>query len=154
MTLTFETEDDYEGTTSYMFGRDHFYDGPCGRRYEPEVHAANLELPIIYRPDLPEHDIDAMYSPDYKAIYVRPGLSTAVERCAIAHEIVHFEHGDEGDDRAQEDRADRISARRLVRPSDVYDALELTDDMARVAIELEVTEKVMTIFLREFAQRG
>jgi Zn-dependent peptidase ImmA (M78 family) len=154
MTLTYATEEDYEGTTSYMFGRDHFYDGPCGRRYDPYVHAENLGLPIIYRTDLPGHDIDAMYTPDHKAIYVRPNLAASVERCAIAHEIVHHEHGDEGEDRKQEDRADRISARRLVRPSDVYDALEFTDDMGRVALELEVTEKVMTIFLREFAGRG
>ncbi|QJU54384.1 ImmA/IrrE family metallo-endopeptidase [Herbiconiux sp. KACC 21604] len=153
MTLTFETEEDYEGTTAYMFGRDSYYDGPCARRYDPYVHAEDLGLPIIYR-ELPRDDIDACYSEEHHAIFVRPNLHGIVERCAIAHEIVHFEHGDVGDDRKQEDRADRISARRLVRPRDVYDSLEFTNDMERVALEIEVTEKVMAIFIREFANRA
>lgn len=153
MTMTFEADEEYAGTTSYMFGRDHFYDGPCGRDYDPYTHARNLHIPVIYR-SLPREDIDACWSEEHQAIFVRPNLHGIVERCAIAHEIVHAEYGDVGQDKHQEDRADRISARRLVRPSSVYEALELTDDLERVALEIRVTEKVMTIFLREFANRG
>lgn len=140
-------------STAYMFGRDSYYDGPCAFSYDPWAHASDLGLPIVYRADLPDAEMCAAYSEMHRAIFVRPGLHAAVERCAIAHEIVHFENADVGQDRAQERRADRVAARRLIMPRQVYDLAELSDDAARMAIELEVTEHIMTVFLREYGQR-
>jgi hypothetical protein len=142
-----------EGTSAYMFGRDSYYDGPCARSYDPWEHATDLGLRIVYRNDLPDPDMVACYSEMHRAIFARPDLHRAVERCAIAHEIVHHENADVGQDRTQERRADRIAARRLIKPSQVYDLAELTDDAAKVALDLEVTEHIMTVFLREYGGR-
>ncbi|WP_460795984.1 hypothetical protein [Microbacterium sp. GXF0217] len=93
-------------TTAYMFGIVDFQNGPCAMDYDPWVHAEILDLPIIFRDDLPDDEMVACYSPDHEAVFVRPNLHGVVERCAIAHEIVHFEHGDIGANDIQEERAD------------------------------------------------
>lgn len=150
MTLQLPVDQQFDDSTAYMFGRDSFYDGPCARSYDPWEHAGDLGLPIVYRGDLPDKRMVACYSEMHQAIFVRPDLHSAVERCAIAHEIVHHENADVGQDRAQERRADRMAARRLIRPSAVYNLAELTEDAARIAYQLDVTEHIMTVFLREF----
>lgn len=136
-------------STAYMYGRDSYYDGPCAAAYDPMVHAEDLGLPVIYRDDLPESDMVACYSAEHSAIFVRPNLRDAVERCAIAHEIVHHEHRDSGRVKRQEDRADRVAARRLVRPSDLEQLGAVTDDIGRAALELGVTERIMRAYVAQ-----
>ena len=94
----------------------------------------------------------ACYSPDHEAVFVRPNLHGVVERCAIAHEIVHFEHGDFGANDIQEERADRIAARRLLRPSRLDEFAGVTEDPGVVALELGVTEKIMRTYMRMIRQ--
>lgn len=134
------------GSTAYMYGATHFVDGPCARDYDPWEHAEALDLPVIFRDDLPEPDMVACYSHAHGAVFVRSNLHSAVERCAIAHEIVHFEHGDIGTNDLQEERADRIAARRLIRPWRLDELAE--NDPGVVALELNVTEKIMRVYMR------
>lgn len=135
-----------------MYGASRFDDGPDLRDYDPWEHAAMLGIPIVFRDDLPQADMVACYSHQHRAIFVRPGLHGAVERCAIAHEIVHFEHADVGSDVLQEDRADRIAARRLIRPRRLRALEGVTEDPAVVALELGVTERVMRTHMRMLRQ--
>jgi hypothetical protein len=137
-------------TTAYMFGIGNFTDGPCARDYDPWEHAELLDLPVVFRDDLPDDDMVACYSHAHEAVFVRTGLLAAVERCAIAHEIVHFEHGDIGTDDLQEERADRIAAQRLIRPRRLEQLAET--DPAVVALELQVTEKIMRVYMRMLRQ--
>ncbi len=137
-----------------LYGVGGFEDNPHARDYDPWEHARMLGIPIVYRTDLPEAQMVACYSEEHSAIFVRPGLHGAVERCAIAHEIVHFEHGDVGTDELQEKRADRIAARRLIRPRRLKELSGVTDDPAVVALELDVTEKLMRTHLRVLRQSG
>jgi len=130
-----------------MFGVDGSGDSACVADYDPWTHAEILDLPIVFRDDLPD-DAVAAYSSDHQAIFVRSNLHAAVERCALAHEIVHFEHDDVGRDDLQEERADRIAARRLIRPSRLEEFHGITDDPAVVALELNVTEKIMRAWMR------
>jgi len=139
-----------ETTTAYMYGLAHFEDGPCARDYDPWEHAELLDLPIVFRDDLPDPDVVACYSHDHEAVFVRPGLHGAVERCALAHEIVHFEHGDVGTNDLQEERADRTAARRLIRPTRLETLAEA--DPGVVALELNVTEKIMRTYMRMIRQ--
>lgn len=134
-----------------MFGVGGVDDGPEVRDYDPWEHAASLGLPVIVRRDLPPGMV-ACYSHDHRAVFVRPGLHGAVERCAIAHEIVHFEHGDVGTSALQEERADRIASQRLIRPRRLEELAAVTEDPAVVALELHVTEKVMGVHLRLLGQ--
>ena len=146
MLVDFAFTDD-PGSTSYMYGAGSWYDGPCARDYDPYQHAAALDLPIVYR-ELPDEKMVAAYSAQHRAIFVRPNLHGAVERCAVAHEIVHHEHGDVGHVPAHEQRADRIAARRLIRPRRLRDADNGSGDPAAMALELNVTERIMTTYLR------
>ncbi|MGO4488198.1 ImmA/IrrE family metallo-endopeptidase [Microbacterium sp. 2RAF4] len=150
---------EYEGhieapmsSTAFMFGVNGFEDGPCAYDYDPWVHAEILDLPIVFRDDLPDVDMVACYSQEHEAVFVRTNLHAATERCAIAHEIVHFEHQDVGTDDLQEERADRIAARRLVRPRRIEELSGVTDDPAVVALELNVTEKIMRVYMRLIRQ--
>lgn len=138
--------------SSAMYGVGRFDDGADMRDYDPWEHAAVLGIPIVFRDDLPDPDMVACYSEEHAAIFVRPHLHGAVERCAIAHEIVHFEHGDVGSDDLQEERADRIAARRLLRPRRLDQLAAVTDDPAVVALELHVTERVMRTHMRMLRQ--
>lgn len=131
-----------------MYGVDSFRDEPGLSDYDPCVHAAMLGIPIVFRDDLPDPAMVACYSDEHVAIFVRPHLHSAVERCAIAHEIVHFEHGDVGASDRQEARADRIAARRLIRPARLRELSGITEDPAVMALELGVTERVMGTHLR------
>jgi hypothetical protein len=137
-----------------MYGVDTFDDVPWAGDYDPWEHAALLGIPIVFRDDLPDPAMVACYAHEHRAVFVRTGLLGTVERCAVAHEIVHFEHGDVGADLAQEERADRISARRLIRPRRIRELSRLTEDPAVMALELGVTERVMRTHLRMLRQSG
>lgn len=130
-----------------MFGVASFEDTPYWRDYDPYEHAESLGAPVVFNSTLP-HPLVAAYSRRRGAIFVRPGLIHAVERCAVAHELVHWEYGDVGTTRTQEDRADRISTRRLVRSSRLRQAARTTPDLGMIALELQVTEKVMRLYAR------
>ncbi|MDY0830768.1 hypothetical protein SK224_16655 [Microbacterium sp. BG28] len=131
-----------------MYGVDGYTDGPCVSDYDPWAHAEMLDLPIVFRDDLPDPDAVACFSVDHDAIFVRTNLHAAVERCALAHEVVHFEHGDVGTNDFQEQRADRIAAQRLIRPRRIEEFWGITDDPAMIALELNVTEKIMRTWMR------
>lgn len=131
-----------------MYGVDGYVDGPCVSDYDPWAHADMLDLPIVFRDDLPDPNAVACYSAEHQAVFVRTNLHTAVERCALAHEIVHFEHNDVGTDDLQEERADRIAAQRLIRISRLDQFHGITEDAAVVALELNVTEKIMRTWMR------
>lgn len=145
---TFDTAGFTGSRIGYMFGVGGFDDSPCAYDYDPWEHADMLDVPIVFRDDLPNDEMMAAFSTEHQAIFVRPNLHAAVERCGLTHEIVHFEHNDIGTTDFQELRADRITARRLVRPSRLERLYGTTEDPAVVALELNVTEKVMRTYMR------
>lgn len=134
-------------TTAYMFGVDHFYDSPCAMDYDPYVHAQMIGASLVSNMTLPR-DMPAAYSHEMDLIFFRGDQLDDEERCNITHEIVHFEHKDDGNARFQEDRAERTTALRLIRPSRLSEIMAYTDDHAEAARELRVTEKVMRCYLR------
>jgi len=134
-------------TTGYMFGVDHFYDGPCASDYNPWEHAELLGAEIVSNMTLPD-DMPAAYSHQLDVIFFRAGLPEDVEHTAITHELVHFEHKDDGKHASQEVRADRTTALRLIRPSRLAEELEEHGDIAEAARNMKVTEKIMRLYLR------
>lgn len=134
-------------TREPMYGVDGLIDDAYVIDYDPWAHADRLEIPVVAREHLPTPQMVACYSARQGAIFIRPHLHGAVERCALAHEIVHFEHRDIGTTRRQEDRADRFAARRLVRPSVIERLARETTDMGVWALELSVTERIMRAYL-------
>lgn len=116
--------------------------------YDPWVHADRLDVPVVTNDTLPNPRMVAAYSRKFNAIFVRSGLHGAVERCGVAHEIVHYEYRDVGTTPTQERRADRIAASRLIRPSRAREVFALYQDLAEVARELGVTERIMKNWIR------
>lgn len=130
-----------------MYGADSLRDTPCATDYDPWEHAVRLGAEIIANPSLPGPMV-AAYSSRRHVIFVRPNMPYAVERCGVAHEIVHWENRDFGVTNSQEDRANRTSALRLIRPSRLAEVASLTSDIGVMALELQVTEKVMRLYAR------
>lgn len=130
-----------------MFGVDCADDAPEARDYDPWEHADRVGARIVANPTLPARMV-AAYSNRRRVIFVRPNMPYAVERCAVAHELVHWEHGDVGTSRRQEERADRISTLRLIRPRRLEEAASVTSDIGVMALDLQVTEKVMRLYAR------
>lgn len=135
------------GEREFMFGIDSFHDGVCAIDYDPWLHAEMLDAKVVCNSTLPGVMV-AAYSARRHVIFVRPNMPTAVERCALAHELVHFEHRDRGTTNSQEDRANRISTLRLIRPRRLRECARSSEDIGAMAIELGVTEKVMRLYAR------
>jgi hypothetical protein len=133
-------------TRARMFGADGFIDSPCWRDYDPWDHAESVGAAVVYREELPRPEMVACYSSRYDAIFIRSDAQGVIERCALTHELVHFEHKDVGTTKIQEDRADRLTAMRLIRPSRVEQIA--SDDPGEIGLELRVTEKVMRTYAR------
>lgn len=122
-----------------------------GSWYDPWQHAEQLGIPVVYRTDFRSAETNGCYDDEYRAIFMRTGLTHTVERCTLAHEIVHAEHRDIGHLQIQEDRADRIAAERLISLREIRDAQELNPDLGAIAIDLDVTEHMMNVFIRNYA---
>lgn len=130
-----------------MYGVCGFHDAAHLADYDPWEHAELLEAPIVSNMTLPR-DIVAAYSHQMHTIFFQPGLPEDVERCAIAHELVHFENRDRGKSAREEARANRISTMRLVRPSRIAELHLDHGDLRGIARGLTVTEDVMRLYAR------
>lgn len=115
--------------------------------YDPHTHAAALRLRVDYGDPGPGRN--GLYTQG--RIILRPGLTRRVERCVLAHEIVHAEY----DDRPtpdpvwhakREHRADRIAAHRLIHPNDLAQASRTTTDPGRLALDLDVTAWILQAY--------
>lgn len=81
-----------------------------------------------------------------------PGLPKRVERCVVAHEIVHAEYGDQPTtDRhwhaRREARCNRIAADRLINEEELIAAMRATQDPRQVALDLNVTSWFLEAYL-------
>lgn len=130
-----------------MYGVRGFEDAPHVADYDPWEHAALLGAPLKSNTTLPS-GIVAAYSHELHAIFFQPGLPEDVERCAIAHELVHFENCDRGKSAREEARANRVSTLRMVRPSRIAELHLDHGDLRGIARGLTVTEDVMRLYAR------
>lgn len=128
-----------------MFGLDGYTDNPLLPDYCPWEHAAMLNARIVSNMNLPQ-EMPAAYSPELHMIFYRADLPEDVERCAIAHELVHYEYRDKANDARAEVRANRISTLRLIRPSRLASAGVDHTDLPGLARELTVTQDVMRLY--------
>lgn len=130
-----------------MYGVRGWDDSPCYSDYDPWRHAEMLGIDIVHR-DLPDPRMVAAYSEAHGAIFLRTTLHSISERCGLAHEIVHAEHADVGYNEAQEERADRIAARRLIRPWRISHLYSNSESPGDIALELGVTDHIMETWQR------
>jgi len=116
------------------------------RRYDPHRHAEELGITVHYRR---LRTANGLYLPDQRVIFIQPRLHRVHERSVLAHEIVHAEFEDVGRNELQERRADRIAARRLIHGDDLRAVTPLSDDPGVWALELDVTDHMLDVWLRD-----
>lgn len=103
--------------------------------YDPYQHADQLGLTVHY--GNPGTGLLGLYIHRSRAIMLRAGLSARVERCALAHEIVHAEYDDEPTSDGtwsakREARCDRIAAERLIDRETLLSTASAYEDMGGV----------------------
>lgn len=118
--------------------------------YDPYQHADQLGLTVHY--GNPGTGLLGLYIHRRRTIILRAGLSARVERCALAHEIVHAEYEDEPtSDGAwsarREARCDRIAAERLIDRETLLSTASAYEDMGEWAAALEVTGWILGAYL-------
>lgn len=116
------------------------------RRYDPHRHAEDLGITVVYRR---LRTCNGLYVPEQRLIFLQPRLHRVHERSVLAHEIVHAEFDDRGRDDFQERRADRIAARRLIAHDELRAVTPLSDDPGVWALELDVTDHMLDVWLRD-----
>ncbi|UOW93708.1 peptidase [Gordonia phage Wrigley] len=110
-------------------------------RYHPWRHARDLDLTIELVPGLRPR---ATYSAGL--VQIRQGLTQRERRAALAHEIVHYERGDEGIACSRwhlqklERQVHLVAARRLITIDDLADAVISEPDYHCMAHKLWVDD--------------
>lgn len=124
--------------------------------YDPRENAHQLGVAVEHHPLAGEH---GRYIHARRLIVLRPGLTARIERCTLAHEVVHAEYRDEDTHdelrwARQEWRADRLAARRLIEPASWDAAWRIHRDPGSVAVELGVVGWVVHAYARDLRASG
>ncbi|NGO69170.1 ImmA/IrrE family metallo-endopeptidase [Streptomyces boncukensis] len=127
-----------------------------GRSYSPHQTLETLGV-IVVRTWL--RDTWGAWSYTRRKIVIASGLSLVQERCVLAHEVEHViaAHDGCGDGQLavrQERLADLEAARKLVAISDLCEVAQWADDIRLAAHELQVTERMLRIRLRDLEGEG
>ena len=128
----------------------------AGVAYTPGIVLDQLGIPVV-RTWL--RDTWGMWSPARRTVVIAAGLSAVQERCVLAHEVEHVLAGDadcNGGPVAihQERYADREAARKLLAISDLCEVAQWAPDVRTAADELQVTERMLRLRLRDLDGEG
>jgi len=116
------------------------------KKYDPFEHATEMGIEIIHRRLT---TANGLWVPDHRVVFLQPRMHRVHERSVLAHELVHAEFGDVGREESQERRADRLAARRLIRRVDLHRATKISDDPGVWAMEIGVTEHLMSTYMQD-----
>ena len=114
--------------------------------------AARLGVSVASSEDM-DDDTAGVYCETTQSILIDRNMTYRQKRCTLAHELVHWEHGDQACtptlNTKAECRTRRETAMRLIRPTE-YAAAEVLHDghPAGIAEELEVTKQVLDDYRR------
>ena len=118
--------------------------------YDPFRQAEHEGIRVLAHPLI---GANGLWLPDRRTILLRPGMSSALERSVLAHELAHAELGHlhaTGPGSARQERAaDRLAARRLIDPASLARIIAGTEDAGRAALELGVTPQLLQLWLAE-----
>lgn len=113
-------------------------------RYDPYAHADQLGLEVIHRPI---RTANGFWYPDHNLIVIRSGMKAAHDRSALAHEVAHATLAHRDDRPKHEVMADRLAANKLIDLDECREVMKWAPDAARLANELEVSTRLMQVFL-------
>ena len=113
-------------------------------RYDPYAHAERLGIEVIHRPI---RTANGMWIPDHNVIVIRSGMKAAYDRSTLAHELGHSSYGHRDDRPKHEVQADRFASENLIDSAEIIELMKWVPDSARLANELEVTTRLLRVYL-------
>ncbi len=111
--------------------------------FDPYDLAEALGINVIHRPIRSAH---GLWIPEHNTIVIRSGLRRIHDRVALTHEIGHAIHGHDCSEPKQELQADIFAAKKLIDPKLLKRLKPYRDDVAALALELGVTQRLLRIF--------
>lgn len=114
--------------------------------------ASRLGIAVASSEDM-DSDTAGIYCEETQSILIDRRMTYRQKRCALAHELVHWEHGDQACTPMLKTKAEcrtrRETAMRLIRPAEYASAEALYEGHAAgMADELEVTRQVLDDYRR------
>lgn len=117
---------------------------PRGLRYDPYDHADALGITVIHRPI---RTANGMWLPEHNLIVIKSGIRVLHDRTTLAHELAHATLGHHDSRPKHEVAADRYAGELLIDPQEAEKAILGVSDLSTLALELQVSERVLKVWL-------
>lgn len=112
--------------------------------YDPYRRADEMGIEVKH---LPIRTANGFWYPDHNLILIRSGLKARFDRSALAHEIAHAELAHRDDNPKHEVLADRRAAGQMIDLEQCLDTMRWAPDCHQLAQELNVSTRLMRVFL-------
>lgn len=112
--------------------------------YDPYEHAEELGIEVRV---VPLRTANGYWYPDHNVIALRSGMKARYLRSTLAHEIAHALLGHVDQTRKNEVMADRCAAENLIGYDQCLDAMKWANDFHQLALELDVTPRLLRVYL-------
>jgi len=120
------------------------------RLFDPFEEADRLGLSVEYDPWCLAPDECGAWLPQFNCIYLRPGMSTVLERTVLAHELGHVHYDHRESTPRTEILANLWAANHLIDMSQLVDAMKCSTDLQVWATELRVTPRLLRLYVRVY----
>src|ERR1041384_7188122 len=114
------------------------------KRYDPYEHAEALGIRVE---EQSLRTTNGLWIPDERLILLRSKMRAVQLRSTLAHELGHVEFAHRDDRPKHEVQADRYAADNLIDFEECVDLMRWSSDCYRLANELNVTTRLMRVFL-------
>lgn len=112
--------------------------------YDPYQHAAELGIRVDHQS---LRSANGLWVPDHNLILIRSGMRKVHDRSTLAHELAHALLGHRDDRPKHEVQADRLAADNLIDFDECRRAFRTEQDFYRAALELQVSTRLLRVYL-------
>lgn len=113
-------------------------------RYDPYLHAEQLGIRVEHQS---LRTANGLWIPDEALIILRSKMRAVQLRSTLAHELGHVAYAHRDDRPKHEVQADRYAADNLIDLAECRELMKWSPDCHKLAAELEVTTRLMRVFL-------
>ncbi|KTR02042.1 ImmA/IrrE family metallo-endopeptidase [Curtobacterium luteum] len=118
--------------------------------YDPYEHADALGIEVIHRK---LRTANGFWYPDHSLIVIRQGMRAVHDKSALAHELAHATLGHRDSTPKHEKTADRLAAGRLINAGEALAVCQWTDDPAKIAAELGVSQRLWSVWFSTYGEQ-
>jgi len=113
-------------------------------RYDPYEHAESLGIRVEHQ-SLRTHN--GLWVPDKNSIILRSRMRAVHDRSVLAHELGHANFAHRDDRPKHEVQADRYAAENMIDHAEIIDLMKWNSDPVKIANELEVSGRLLRVYL-------